>query len=208
MRLFANIMSTILHPLLMVTYGVTIALSYTYLTIYPVEVKRFLLTGVFLTTAVVPGLFIYLLVRTGGASDLELTSRKERTVPYIIFILSNLTCLFLMYRMRLPEWLMDSLVGVSVALLVALVINFFWKISAHMLGIGGLLGAVMGMSQLYMLNPYPAFIFLLIGAGLVGTARIILEKHTPLQVYAGFSLGFVCTYLFSIKTILYYLFIK
>ncbi|MCD7938246.1 MAG: phosphatase PAP2 family protein [Tannerellaceae bacterium] len=208
MRLFANIISIIFHPLLMVTYGVILALSYTYLSIYPANIKQFLLMGVFLTTAVIPGAFIFLLVRTGGASDLELTNRKERLIPYLIIILSNITCLFLMFRMKVPDWLIDLIMGVCVALIISFCINFFWKISAHALGIGGLLGAVMGMSEMYRLNPYPLFIALIIAAGLVGTSRIILKKHTPLQVYAGFTLGLVTTYLFSIKVILYYIFIK
>jgi len=192
----------------MATYGVLMALSYTYLVIYPTNVKQFLLLGVFLTTAVIPGAFIFMLVKTGGASDLELTNRKERLVPYLILILSNITCLFLLYKMKVPDWLIDLIMGVCVAIIVSFCINFFWKISAHALGIGGLLGAVMGMSEMYRLNPYPLFIALIIAGGLVGTSRIILKKHTPMQVYAGFTLGLVCTYLFSIKTILYYIFIK
>lgn len=208
MKLLANIISIIYHPLLMVTYGVIMALCYTYLIFYPVEVKQYLLGGVFLSTALIPGLFIYLLIKIGGASDLELTNRRERLVPYMIIILSNFTCLFLLVRMRVPDWLIQLSMGVCMALFISLCINFYWKISAHTLGVGGLLGAVMGMSKVYMLNPWPMFVFLLLSGGMVGTSRIILGKHTPRQVYAGFCLGFVCTYLFSTESFLYNLFIK
>ena len=37
MRLFSNIISGMFHPLLMVTYGVVLALTFTYLAIYPAE---------------------------------------------------------------------------------------------------------------------------------------------------------------------------
>ncbi|MCD7930425.1 MAG: hypothetical protein LUH15_03160 [Tannerellaceae bacterium] len=208
MRLFANIVSIVLHPLLMLTYGVLLALSYTYLAIYPVHVKQVLLGGVFTTTAIVPGLFIYLLVRIGGASNLELTNRRERVIPYLIMIFSTITCIFLMYRMLVPDWLLNLALGTGIALLIAFCIDFFWKISAHALGIGGLMGAVMGMCRVYMLNLWPAFILFMIAAGLVCTSRVILQKHSPMQVYSGFLLGFLCTYLFSIKSILFYLFIK
>ena len=52
------------HPLLMVTYGVILALSFTYLAIYPPTMKMFLVGGAFLSTAVVPGIFIFLMVKT------------------------------------------------------------------------------------------------------------------------------------------------
>jgi membrane-associated phospholipid phosphatase len=32
-------------------------------------------------------------------------------------------------------------------------------------------------------------------AGLLGTSRLVLDKHGPLQVYAGFFVGFAVNYL-------------
>ena len=42
MRLFSNIISGMFHPLLMVTYGVVLALTFTYLAIYPPAMKLLL----------------------------------------------------------------------------------------------------------------------------------------------------------------------
>lgn len=53
MRLFSNIISGMFHPLLMVTYGVILVLTFTYLAIYPPTMKLFLVGGAFLSTAVV-----------------------------------------------------------------------------------------------------------------------------------------------------------
>ena len=103
----------------------------------------------------------------------------------------------------LPFWFVSLLLGACVALIIALVINFFWKISAHMLGIGGLLGGIMGIAQIHMMNPYWAFIIVFIIAGLLGTSRIFLRKHTPMQVYAGFCLGFACTFSASLLNYLF-----
>lgn len=203
MRLFANITSFLFHPLLMVTYGVALALAFTYLVIYPLNVKLMLVGGTFVTTAVVPGLFILLMVKNGAAVDLELSDRKERVVPYLIFITSILVCLFFMYKMLMPFWLLAMLIGACLALIIALCINFFWKISAHALGIGGLLGGIMGVARIHMINPYGAFILVLLIAGLVGTSRIFLKRHTPMQVYAGFCLGFICTFVASLLSYIY-----
>lgn len=203
MRLFANITSFLFHPLLMVTYGVALALAFTYLVIYPLNVKLMLVGGAFVTTALVPGLFIFLMVKNGAAVDLELSDRKERVVPYLIFITSVLVCLLFMYKMLMPFWLLAMLIGVCLALIIALCINFFWKISAHALGIGGLLGGMMGVARMHMINPYGAFIIVLLIAGLIGTSRIFLKRHTPMQVYTGFCLGFICTFVASLLSYIY-----
>lgn len=203
MKLFSTIVSAVFHPLLMITYGMLLALTYTFLAIYPWSAKGVLLAGVFFSTALVPGVFIFLMVKTGAAGDLELTDRKERFLPYLILITSNLACLFFLYRMLMPFWLISVLTGAIVALVAAMCINFFWKISAHMLGIGGLLGGVMGISYMQMSDPYVLFALILVAAGLLGVARIWLKRHTPMQVYAGFLLGFVCTFIASLLGYIY-----
>ena len=144
MKLFSNIISFVFHPLLMVTYGIVLALMFTFLAIYPLPVKLLIAGGTFISTAIVPGLFIFLLVKNGAAGDIELSDRKERVVPYLIFITSILVCIFFLYKMLMPFWLLAMLIGACVALVIALCVNFAWKISAHAIGIGGLLGAIMG----------------------------------------------------------------
>ncbi|WP_293667573.1 hypothetical protein [uncultured Parabacteroides sp.] len=203
MKLFANIISGMFHPLLMVTYGVVLALSFTYLAIYPPTMKLLLAGGAFLSTAVIPGAFILMMVKNGAAVDMELSDRHERVVPYLIFITSIMVCAFYMYKMMLPFWFISLLLGACVALILALLINFFWKISAHAIGVGGLLGGIMGVARIHLMNPYWAFIAVIVIAGLVGTSRIFLERHTPMQVYAGFCLGFICTFVASFLSYIY-----
>ena len=203
MRLFSNIISGMFHPLLMVTYGVVLALTFTYLAIYPPAMKLLLAGGAFLSTAVIPGAFILMMVKNGAAVDMELSDRHERVVPYLIFITWIMVCAFYMYKMMLPFWFISLLLGACVALILALLINFFWKISAHAIGIGGLLGGIMGVARIHLINPYWAFIIVIIIAGLVGTSRIFLKRHTPMQVYAGFCLGFICTFVASFLSYIY-----
>lgn len=203
MRLFSNIISGMFHPLLMVTYGVILALSFTYLAIYPPTMKLLLAGGAFLSTAVVPGGFILMMVKNGTAADMELSDRHERAVPYLIIITSLLVCTFYMYKMMLPFWFLSLLIGACVAMILALLINFYWKISAHTIGIGGLLGGIMGVARIHLINPYWAFILVIVIAGLVGTSRIFLKRHTPMQVYAGFCLGFMCTFVASFLSYIY-----
>ncbi|MDR1500717.1 MAG: phosphatase PAP2 family protein [Tannerellaceae bacterium] len=194
MKVFANIISAVFHPLLMVMYGMALALSFTYLDIYPAAVKMYLLAGVALCTIVVPGLILLLMIKGGMATDLELTNRHERAIPYLVFIASNMTCLFYLLKMQMPLWMLSMFGGVCLSLFVALFINFAWKISIHTLGAGSLFGAIMGVARTHALNPAWLLIAVVIAAGLLASSRMILGKHTPLQVYAGFLLGLACTF--------------
>ena len=191
MKLAANILSIIFHPLLMITYGVLLALTYTALAIYPMQLKLWVLAGVFMMTAFVPAIFIFLMIKINRKGDYELTERTDRTMPYLVYVASVVAVLSLVF-------------GTAVAMLIAMCINFFWKISAHMIGIGGLLGGIMGISRVYLLNPYWAFIIVLLIAGFLGSARIQLKKHTPAQVYAGFGLGFISIYISSLLSYFYF----
>ena len=154
MRLIANILSIAFHPLLMVTYGVALAFASTYLAVYPLQMKLLILSGVFLMTAVVPAIFIFLLVKYGNAGDYALTNRRVRTLPYLLYVASIVACAFFLLRMLLPFWLVVILFGTAAVMLIAMGINFRWKISAHMIGIGGLIGGIMGIAQIYALNPW------------------------------------------------------
>ena len=203
MKTIAHILSYVFHPLLMATYGVALALSFTYLAMYPASIKLLILGGVFVVTGVIPAVFILLLVHNGAAGDIELTDGKDRVIPYLIFIVAILLCLFFLYKMMMPFWLLAMLMGACLALIIALAINFSWKISAHSIGIGGLLGGIMGLARIHGINPYWAFIFVLLIAGAVGTSRIILNQHTTGQVFAGFGLGFVCTFVASLLSYIY-----
>lgn len=203
MRLVANIISIIFHPLLMITYGVILALTFTYLAIYPISAKMLIMGGVFTSSAFIPGLFILMMVKAGSAKDLELTDRRDRLIPYLVMVISNISCLFFMYKMMMPYWMMMLMIAAIVSLVIALCINFYWKISAHLLGIGALLGAVLGICRMQMTNAWSIFIIGFIIAGLLGTSRIILGKHTPMQVYAGFSLGFTLAFVSSFLSFIY-----
>lgn len=204
MKHVANILSVLFHPLLMVTYGITMALSFTYLGIYPIQMKITLLTGVFMMTAVVPALFIGLMIKGNKKIKWSLDDRRDRTMPYLVYASSVLVTCFFLFKMMLPFWILALLFGTAFTMLLAMCINFFWKVSAHMVGIGGLLGGLMGVSRIYLLNPYWGFIGILLVAGALGTSRLYLRRHTPFQIYFGFGLGFIVIYISSLISYFYF----
>ena len=80
------------------------------------------------------------------------------------------------------------------AIYVALIITFFWKISMHMIGIGGLAGAMMALSFRFGLDLWLLFSVIILASGLLGVARLQLKAHSPSQVYVGFVLGFLIVF--------------
>lgn len=82
--------------------------------------------------------------------------------------------------------------GATLSIIIGMLITFNWKISVHMIGIGGVIGIVTVLSKtgpevlLYLLS------VLIIIAGLIGFGRLQLKAHSLNQIIAGFLLGFSC----------------
>jgi len=80
--------------------------------------------------------------------------------------------------------------GMAILVLLAMVINLFWKISIHTLGIGSVSGTFFGISILLQTNLFPLIAALILLSGVVGWARLRLNAHNEAQVYTGFAVGF------------------
>ena len=87
---------------------------------------------------------------------------------------------------------------VVVALAIQMIcafINVWWKISTHTAAIGGVAGALVSYSVAFNFNPLWWLCLVLMMAGAVGSARMILRQHTLSQVVAGFLIGTACAIL-------------
>ncbi len=197
MKSIAHVISVIFQPLLMPTYGVILLFIYTYFgSLYP---HRFwqIAAPVFLFSFVVPGFLIYLLYKMRLISDLSLKVRRERFLPYLITLLSYTAMMLFYSKMQMPKWFLMMMAGSIAIMVIAILITLVWKISAHMFGIGGLTGGALAVSYFVEhSNPYYMFMGLFIIAGLIGTSRLILKRHTLAQVVAGFTLGFLVSFIF------------
>lgn len=195
MNKLATILSTLFHPLLMPTYGIGIALYTSYMRVFGDRLLGIVVTGVLLTTCILPSLAIYILYKVGYISDFRLHERTERTVPYLINFACYIACYLYLYRFGVPHWILSFIAGAIVSLVISLIINRYWKISAHMVAAGSMVTLVFLMSFFgLMLKPYilPLQLAVLLLAGAIGSSRILLNRHTLGQVGAGFALGVTC----------------
>lgn len=194
----SSLVSSVFQPLLMPIFSIMLLFVYTPYFRYTYASQYWnILTPAVVFSFVVPAILIFAVYKMGVISDLSLKVRKERFVPYLIVLVSYALMIIYYYRMGMPSWFLMLTSSSILVILVAIFITLWWKISAHMFGVGGLIGGVMAVSYfIERTNPYQLLISLFIMAGMVGTSRLILKRHTPAQVLGGFVLGLSISFVF------------
>ncbi len=196
----ANVISWVFVPLLMPVYGIILIFSLSFLSYAPFSTKLTFTLIVFGANFLVPMLLVLLLKKMGIIDDIGLNGRRERLIPYIITIVClSGTGIFLYLKMA-PLWVAMFYAGGALAGLINLIVNFRWKISAHAAGIAGVVAMLI---QVIKEGPSAdGMVWWIVGAiitaGLLGSARIWLGRHTLMQVLAGSAVGFLSVWTLSL----------
>lgn len=213
-KLLAHVLSAVLHPLLMPTllHGLLLVFVPSVFTRLDDENQWRLLLMIFILTFVLPLSLTYFLIQSGWAGsgrgaaaesdapdagrgplleNLQMEDRSRRIVPFLFTTCIYGADTFLLTRNLSSLHLsVVILAAVSVCIGVVTLVTVFWKISAHAVGSGGLLGFLFGIiydfAAIELLYPTLACV---LAAGLLLSARLYLNVHTPAQVGAGFLLG-------------------
>lgn len=212
MQVLAKIISVLFHPLLVLTYMLVLFLlvnPYVF-GIHNIQ-EPFgmqLVLRVFLSSFFIPMVAVLMLRFTGLVQSLEMPERQERIIPYIV------TGIFYLWLFRnlvdnttIPRLFSSFALGTTISLFLAFFINLFSKISAHAVGMGGIIGMIV-----LLMNYFPDYnvvqlplsggdvlevsttivlMLALLLAGLVGSSRLSLKAHEPLDLYGGYFVGFV-----------------
>jgi hypothetical protein len=192
---FANFLSVVLHPLLMPTFLFLLLFSLAPTAIGAESLGlmfQVLFIGfTFFYTFLLPAYFIYLMKRWGIIGSLKLENLRDRRWPYFITATIYAILGYIIYSknsMLFPcAYILWSIAAV---IFVVAIISLWWQISAHAAGIGGMIGAMAGIMLQFGENDlfFPLLILIFL-AGLLISARLKLNAHTPAQVGAGFLLG-------------------
>lgn len=196
LNILSQAWSLLLYPMLMPCYGMLLfcAVSRQIMPLLPTAYILMCLFGTIFITLLIPIALLIFLWKKGYIDSLHIDKANQRTTPYIYTLMCyGFWAYFLYVTMQLPLFLLLVAIGAMVALLFVTIINHWWKISAHLTGIGGLLGGICSFALNYATLPLLLIIIVLICALLLMYARLYLNAHTPLQVVCGFLLGLIST---------------
>ncbi|MCL2597192.1 MAG: hypothetical protein FWD66_05955 [Paludibacter sp.] len=196
MKLFYKIISIIFHPLLMSTYAIIWLMFVTEYQFTSVRYKLFAIIGTLIFTGILPLIPIVILLVRGEITDINISVRQQRTFPYMFaFLAYFLWAYFLWRNMQMPNFIVSVAVATAVSTVVMIIINYSWKISAHLCSAGGAFAFILGVSFKFGINPMWHIITMLIITLLLAVSRIELKAHDQNQTLAGFAVGFVITLL-------------
>ncbi len=191
----ARIMSMIFTPFYLPIVGLIALFIFSYMSLLPMMYKLVMLAMVYLLTVVAPSLLIHLYRLCQGWTSHELGRKERRLVPYIISIVCYFACFYSLEYRNTPRVISIIVVVALTIQMVCALINIWWKISTHTAAIGGVAGGLVSYSIAFSFNPLWWLCFVLILAGAVGTARMILRQHSLSQVVTGFLVGAACAIL-------------
>jgi hypothetical protein len=188
----ALVFSYLLHPLLMTTAGIIFILfSETYMSYLPSDAKRMLIILVAIGTLFLPAIMVPLFMIRGMVSSVNIEDQRERVIPMAITLVFYVLTYILFLRMPIYKFIHAFILGSALSVLAGFLLNFRWKISAHMIGIGGLTALITMTSLVYRVDLLGFILVLLLLSGIVGSSRLLLEAHKPSEIYIGWLTGFV-----------------
>ena len=191
----AHTLSLLLHPVWMPTLALIIAFSIDPHLTFAFSYKgQWVIIGmVFIMTALFPVSSMFMLWRSGVVSELAMPRRSERIVPYILTLIYFCMAYYLLRRTPNHPFTLALFSGIILSLTADLLITLRWKVSIHMTGIGGIIGMVLGLMLIHGARA-PFLPLLLVLAGALGTARLLVSDHTPAQIYVGAVIGLAGTF--------------
>ena len=197
-RILANLISYILHPLLMPTILLLILLFFLPQSLQPVsgKIALMIILLVFITTFVIPALSILGLRSTLTISSVKLRNRSERLLPFtFITIFYAITTYLFHSKIEINDLILTIFIAASLLVATLTIITIFFKIS-------------MIDKRKPTMHPAPAactlifpehnlmwtLVAVVMVAGLIMSARLYLDAHTPIEVYSGFTLGLLISF--------------
>lgn len=192
LRLFANFVSYIFHPLFIPVYVAAFLLyvhPYAFAG-FDEKMKTMRLLSVFVSATLLPAFSVFLLWRLQFTSSIFLRTQKERIIPYAIAIIFYFWIWYVFRNLSdSPRAIVEFLLGTFLAVCGAWMANIWFKVSMHGTAVGGMLMffVLQSLKDPSVGGAYLSIALLI--TGLVCTARFIVGGHTRAEVYSGLLIG-------------------
>ena len=184
-----KIVSILFHPVFVPTITVFLVVKI-YSNIIILENQAgIILIGTCVFSLILPLLSVFILLFKKKIDSLEMPKKEERFLPILFASIWMILGFYFMKEIFSYAPIMKSIyLGAIYVMLIALLITKKWKISLHMLAIGGATGVLIMLEFLFGQNLMLLLITILI-SGILGYSRLSLKAHSLNQIYAGFILG-------------------
>ncbi|HEX7844771.1 MAG TPA: hypothetical protein VF476_03160 [Chitinophagaceae bacterium] len=191
-RVAANIISYIFHPVFVPVYVVLFLLyihpfmfvGYSSFEKVKVLIQSFLMYSFF------PLITVLLLRALNFIPTILLKTQKERFIPLI----AVMTCSFWIWNVwrNLPEYPHETVLltfAFFMATIAAWLMNIYFKVSLHAIAMGVMLSfsIYLGLTGSFNMGIYISLALII--TGLVCTARLIVSDHSSKEIYAGLAGG-------------------
>lgn len=194
-KFISNLFSYVFHPLWMPIIGFVLITGIDVFLIGN-ESSYYAILGVLAINTLAPAAMVLLMVNMKMISGVNMSHQKERTIPLLFVLAFYAFCYGLLQSKNLPisNLIFSFILGVILILFVGIVVNLKWKISIHMLAMGGTLGLIYGVGQIHQIDITFVFVVGVFIAGVLAFSRLFLKAHTSAQVYVGLIVGFLIQY--------------
>lgn len=196
----ARIISYIFHPLFVPFYTFLILLNTNNYFSLMISLKgKLLLSGIILlTTVLLPFFTSRLLLRMKIIHSFFPEIREERIYLLLNVAIFYYLSYYLLKGTQVSMVFSYFMLGSTFLVICALMITFFHRISLHMIGTGGLTGALLGLSLGHSLDVTGFIISVILLAGLTGSARLKINSQQPSEIYSGFLVGITVMFILFI----------
>ncbi len=181
--------SMVLHPLLLPLYiSVYLAADYPLLGLLSVSSRVYIVGLVAVNAVLLPAFYMWMMIRFGIIRDVSLSRPADRIRPLIVVAMCYGLAVWGFRDMVTASVISAVLWAALLGAVIAAVVTPFWKISLHMMAQGGAV-ALFAMLCVGGVCPVWLFCVAVVTAGTVGTVRLYLGAHSPLQAAAGWLAG-------------------
>jgi len=190
---FAQIVSIVFHPLFIPTYTFLLFMQNNSLSFFLITPgSQWMLLGLIVfTTFLLPAMMMLFMYKMKLISSLTIRQRSDRPGPILVTAIFFYLTYYLLKRLEIAPVFYVYMLGATTLAIISLLITLYWKISLHLVAAGGVTAVVTGFSFISQQAEPMLIISCLILSGLVGYARLRLNAHHPMEIYAGYGLGFV-----------------
>ena len=207
-RILANLISVLLHPLFVIGYVMLFLMwANPYLFGFSGDKAEGLVVISIVSISVLfPMISILMMKALGLISALEMKDKNERIGPLIV---TGLFYMWLYVNIRnndsIPAALSFFVLGCTISVFLALIINSFTKISLHTIAAGGLATGMMYilfhftyghldvaipvLQTQFRMSDRLVLIIIMFTAGAVGASRLYLKAHKENEIYGGYVVG-------------------